>query len=158
MPSILFVCTANQFRSPFAAAYFEAKLLREERAGDWKVASAGTWTTPGLPALPLARKLALDHGINLDDHRTTLVSKKQLIEFDVVLVMESGHKEALLNEFPFAAGYLFLLSEVVDGLGYDIRNPTSSYEDAEKCITDLCELIERGYEKICALAEAVCVT
>ncbi len=158
MPSILFVCTANQYRSAFAAAYFEAKLIREERAGVWTIASAGTWTSPGLPALPLARKLAHDRGINLDDHRTTLVSQHQLIEFDLVLVMESGHKEALLNEFPFAAGYLFMLSEVVDGLRYDIRNPTSSLQEAEKCIMDLCELIERGYEKICNLAEAICVT
>ena len=158
MPSILFVCTANQFRSPFAAAYFEARSNREGPTGDWKIASAGTWTTPGLPALPLARKLAHDHGINIDDHRTMLVSRAQLIEFDLVLVMESGHKEALLNEFPFAAGYLFMLSEVVDGLRYDIRNPTSSLQEAEKCITDLCELIERGFEKICSLAESVCVT
>ena len=158
MPSILFVCTANQFRSPIAAAQFEAKLLREGRAGDWKIASAGTWTTPGLPALPLARKLANDHGINVDNHRSTLVSKTQIIEFDLVLVMESGHKEALLNEFPFAAGYLYMLSEVVDGLRYDIRNPTSSMQEAEKCITELCELIARGFEKICTLAEAICVT
>ena len=86
------------------------------------------------------------------------MSKAQLTEFDLVLVMEAGHKEALLTEFPFAAGYLFMLSEVVDGIRYDIRNPTSSYEEAEKCISDLCGLIERGYEKICTLAEAICVT
>ncbi len=158
MPSILFVCTANQFRSPFAAAQFEARLIQDERAGDWKIASAGTWTTPGLPALPLARKLAHDHEIDIDDHRTTLVSQALLIEFDLVLVMEAGHKEALLTEFPFAAGYLFMLSEVVDGLRYDIRNPSSSLLEAEKCIADLCELLERGYEKICTLAEAICVT
>jgi len=158
MPSVLFVCTANQYRSPIAAARFEARLIREGRRGIWKVASAGTWTTPGLPALPVARKLAHNHGVNLDDHTTKLVSKAQLTEFDLVLVMESGHKEALLTEFPFAAGYLFMLSEVVDGLRYDIRNPTTSYEEAEKCIMDLCELIERGYEKICTLAEAICVT
>jgi len=157
MPSILFVCTANQYRSPFAAAYFEAVLRRKEHAGDWKIASAGTWTTPGLPALPLARKLAHDRGIDIDDHRTSLVTRAQLIEFDLVIVMESGHKEALLTEFPFAAGYLFMLSEVVDGLRYDIRNPTSSLQEAEKCIADLCELLDRGHEKICALAESVCV-
>ncbi len=158
MPSVLFVCTANQYRSPIAAARFEARLTREGRPGIWKISSAGTWTAPGLPVLPVARKLARSHGINLDDHTTKLVSKAQLTEFDLVLVMESGHKEALLTEFPFAAGYLFMLSEVVDGLRYDIHNPTTSYEEAEKCISDLCELIERGYEKICTLAEAICVT
>jgi len=158
MPSVLFVCTANQYRSPIAAARFEAKLNQEGRPGTWKIASAGTWTTPGLPALPLACKLAHNHGLSVDEHKTRLVSRAQITEFDLVLVMESGHKEALLTEFPFAAGYLFMLSEVVDGLQYDIHNPTTSYEEAEKCIRDLCELIERGYEKICTLAEAICVT
>lgn len=158
MPSVLFVCTANQYRSPIAAARFEAKLNEERRLGVWNIASAGTWTTPGLPALALACKLAHNYGLSVDDHKTRLVSRAQITEFDLVLVMESGHKEALLTEFPFAAGYLFMLSEVVDGLQYDIRNPTTSYEEAEKCIRDLCELIERGYEKICKLAEAICVT
>ena len=158
MPSVLFVCTANQYRSPIAAAQFQAKLNREMRPGIWNIASAGTWTTPGLPALPLARRLAHNHGISIDEHRTNLVSQAQMAEFDLVLVMESGHKEALLNEFPFAAGYLFMLSEVVDGLKYDIRNPTNSPEEAEKCVRDLCELVDRGYEKICTLAEAICVT
>ncbi|HUH97904.1 MAG TPA: hypothetical protein VLZ89_11125 [Anaerolineales bacterium] len=158
MPSVLFVCTANQYRSPIAAARFRAKILQDGRPGVWNISSAGTWTTPGLPALPLARKLAHSHGVSLDDHRTRLVSKAQITEFDLVLVMESGHKEALLTEFPFAAGYLFMLSEVVDGLQYDIHNPTSSQEEAEKCIGDLCELLERGYEKICQLAEAICVS
>jgi len=158
MPSVLFVCTANQYRSPIAAARFKAKLMEEGRPGVWSIASAGTWTAPDLPALPFARKLARDHGVSVDEHRTSLVSQAHLTEFDLVLVMESGHKEALLAEFPFAAGYLFMLSEVVDGIPYDIHNPTSSPEEAEQCIHDLCELIERGYEKICTLAEAICIT
>src|SRR5258707_6185850 len=155
MPSVLFVCTANQFRSPIAAARLNARLIQEERPGVWKIASAGTWTTPGLPALPLACELARNYGMNLDEHRTSLVSQAQLAEFDLVLVMEAGHREALLTEFPFAASYLFMLSEVVDEIRYDIHNPTNSYEEAVKCVVDLCDLMDRGYEKICTLAEAI---
>jgi protein-tyrosine phosphatase len=158
MPSVLFVCTANQFRSPIAAARLRSKLIEENRSGAWNIASAGTWTTPDLPALPFARELAHAYGISLDDHRTQLVSRTQMAEFDLVLVMEAGHQEALLTEFPFASGYLFLLSEVVDGIRYDVHNPTNSFDEAAKCIADLHALIERGYESICSLAEAICVS
>jgi len=49
MPSILFVCTANVIRSPFACAAFKKKLFDEGfDMKNWKVDSAGTWTVPNL--------------------------------------------------------------------------------------------------------------
>ncbi len=157
MPSVLFVCTANRFRSPIAAAAFKAKLLKEGRDGTWSIASAGTWTTPGLPAAPLAIRLARQRGLSLDGHRTYPVSQTLLATFDLVLVMDMGHKEALLAEFPFTASYLLLLSEVVDGIRYDISDPANSPDLAGKFLEELCEVVERGYEKICLLAETICV-
>ena len=57
MTSILFLCTANQIRSPFAAAYFK-QLLQHTSYNNWLVDSAGTWATPGLPVGSSLRQLS----------------------------------------------------------------------------------------------------
>ena len=155
MPSILFVCTANQFRSPLAAAQFSKKLNQQQRPGKWEIASAGTWTTPGLAPTPAASRLARHCGLSLDGHHTELVSHSRLAKFDLVLVMEAGHREALLAEFPSHGGRVYLLSEVVDQLHYDIPDPARLPQHAERLVRELCELIERGYENICKLAESI---
>jgi protein-tyrosine phosphatase len=156
MPSILFICTANHYRSPIAAAYFRKKLLEEERPGTWVIGSAGTWTIPDLPASPFAVRLAECQGLSLAGHKTYLVSEAQLIYFDLILVMEAGHKEALLVEFPSIQGRIYLLSEVIDSVCYDVSDPARFPEHAQKLIVELLQLIDRGYQAICALAESLC--
>lgn len=155
MPSILFVCTANQFRSPIAAALFRKKLADQARPGKWEIASAGTWTTPGMAPSPVAGRLARRCGLSLEGHHTELVSHSRLAKFDLVLVMEAGHREALLAEFPSSGGRVFLLAEVVDKIRYDVPDPARAPEHAERFARELCELIERGYETICKLAERI---
>ncbi len=80
MPSVLFVCTANRFRSPLAAGIFKKALAEEERqrasswnigkASDWDVTSAGLYTVPLLPVLPDVLEAAGQLGIDLSDHRS----------------------------------------------------------------------------------------
>ena len=70
MPLILFVCTANRFRSPIAAACTEQKLQKADLANKWTVISAGTWTTEGIPAHPRAVMAAAALGLDLTAHRT----------------------------------------------------------------------------------------
>ncbi|HEX2697833.1 MAG TPA: hypothetical protein VHM28_08995 [Anaerolineales bacterium] len=156
MPSLLFVCTANHYRSPIAAAKLRAMLLKDEQRAAWQVESAGTWTVPGSSALPFAEQLAKQHGLSLNGHKTSLVSQAQLAKFDLILVMERGHKEALLAEFPSAGHHVFMLSEMVDGMEYDIPDPARSEKYAAEFIRVMCELIERGYEKICERIESLC--
>ena len=74
MSVILFVCTANRFRSPIAAAYTESKLRSAGKLGAWVVRSAGTWTTNGEPAHPEAIKAAAELGLDLSTHLTHEVS------------------------------------------------------------------------------------
>ena len=52
-----------------------------------------------------------------------------LKESDVVLVMEEGQKEAIQNEFPFAQNKVHLLSEVVEGVAYDVPDPAGAGEE-----------------------------
>ncbi|MEW5939813.1 MAG: low molecular weight phosphotyrosine protein phosphatase [Chloroflexota bacterium] len=154
MPSVLFVCTGNQFRSPVAAEAFRQRLARDGRAAQWTVNSAGTWTTPGQPPLRLALDAARVLGMDLSRHSTRLVDEDLLKESDLVLVMESGHKEALLVEFPSARGKVFLLSEALEGIAYDIPDPAWSPEETEGILRDVAEMVRKGSGKIYEMAEA----
>lgn len=156
MPSILFVCSANQFRSPIAAACLLKNIEQENADRKWIVESAGTWTRAGLPAphitLQIANQLGLD---GLDRHLTRQVDQKLLNEFDLIIVMEMGHKEAIYSEIPSVGGRLYLLSEIVEDISYDIPDPSDSSIDPNDIGREICMLITRGKGKILELAESI---
>jgi protein arginine phosphatase len=152
MPSILFVCTANRFRSPLAAALFKKNLEERGITGSWQVGSAGTWTIPGKPVLQAASGAALRFGIDLSGHRSSEVSRGLLREYDLILVMQAGQKEALMTEFPELQPKIHLFSEVVEGRSYDIPDFLSSEQELEEVAQELNALIRRGLDSICTLA------
>ncbi len=153
MPTILFVCTANQFRSPLAAACLLKNIEQQKTESNWIVASAGTWAAAGLPApdftLRVAKQLELT---GLDKHLTRQIDRELLNEFDLIIVMEVGHKEALCTEFPSVCNRLHLLSEIVDGFAYDIPDPATSDINPQDIGRELNMLITKGKEKILRLA------
>jgi len=156
MPSVLFVCRANQFRSPLAAAFLLRQIASDHRSKDWNVGSAGTWTKPGLPAASVAIRIADRLELpGLNDHRTRQVNLELLEDYDLILTMERGQLEALASEFPAKKGRLMLLSEVADGLPYDIPDPIDLITDPEEVASELKILIEKGGNKIFHLAEAI---
>lgn len=153
MPSVLFVCTGNQYRSPIAAASFLQQLGERRLADQWVVKSAGTWTLPDEPPLANAVRIAGDLGLNIIDHKTRLVTADELSRYDLILVMERGHKEAITYEFPLTCKNVYLLSEVVDRIAYDIPDPADARVNAKEVALELCDLIQRGFFEICRLAE-----
>src|SRR5512140_1684002 len=120
MPTILFVCTANRFRSPLAAACFQRELDLRKPAGDWHVLSAGMWTSDGMPAMPDAVRSASRLGLDLSRHASQAITSVLTSSADLILVMEQGQKEALQAEFPDSARKVHLLSEAATGYSYDI--------------------------------------
>ena len=123
---ILYVCTANLFRSPIAAACTERKLHAAGLADTWAVASAGTWTTAGLPAHPRALLAATDLGLDLSAHRTREVNTALLAAASLIVVMEQGHKEALECEFPTCRGRITLLGELAGQRDPEIPDPSKT--------------------------------
>lgn len=153
MPSVLFVCTGNQFRSPIAAAAFQKRLNDAGSAAGWSVSSAGTWTAAGQPPHPAALQAATSCGLSLEGHTARLIEASTLSQSDLILVMEKGQKEAILSEFPNVGQRVFLLSEVVEGVAYDIPDPLGSEDDPpEAIIKEVCNLVQKGFDKICELA------
>ncbi|HET9911463.1 MAG TPA: hypothetical protein VFQ13_06195 [Anaerolineales bacterium] len=154
MHKILFVCTGNQYRSPIAAEAFRDQLVQDARDAEWKVNSAGTWTSPGQTPPNEAVELARSHGLTIDRHKTRMLTANMLAEANVILVMEEGHKESIKAEFPFAREKVYLLSQVVEGIAYDIPDPAIVKADARDIISDLVRMIRAGYVKICSIVEA----
>lgn len=154
MPSVLFVCTANQYRSPFAALSFGRALMQNRPAGKWVVESAGTWAKDGVTPQPymveIAKRLGLD---GLEQHLSQQVTRKMMNEFDLIMVMEAGHKEALRSEFQRAQKRIYLLSEVTEGVAYDIADPLTPDINPYKVARQIDQLIIKGFDRIVEAAE-----
>jgi len=165
MPSVLFVCTANRFRSPLASAFYKKALLaagevvQENRgvqnAGGWFVGSAGTWAVPGEPALPIATDASLKFGVDLSSHTTRRVSGRLLSEYDLILVMQNSHKEALQMEFPSRMDHIYLFSHVTERGTYDIPDSYDTEQEVMQIAGEMDSLIQRGYKYIFVLATAL---
>lgn len=155
MPSILFVCTANQYRSPLAAAFFSRKLHADGSFPGWVVESAGTWAVPGRGVPSDGLLAAQEMGIDLEDHHTRQLDRDLLARYDLILVMEKGHREALRIEFPFIQKKVYLLSMVADQLEYDIADPVNSGLETGDIVTEMSRLIDRAYPNICRLVRSL---
>jgi protein-tyrosine phosphatase len=154
MPSVLFVCTANICRSPMAAALFKNKLEKEGELRRWRIESAGTWARNGFPAAEKSRVLLDERGLSLESHLSRAITQKLMGQFDLILTMERGQKEALRVEFPEVADRIYLLTEMV-GEYSDINDPIGGPQaDYEKTIEELEEIFERGYSRILKLARS----
>ena len=153
MYSVLFVCTGNQYRSPIAAEVFRMQLAQDGLSTQFKVNSAGTWAFSGQHASLDAAELARSFGVDISGHLTQLLDAKMLKDSDVVLVMEEGHKEAIQVEFPFARNKVHLLSNVIEGVAYDVPDPAGTGEESRVIIRDLIRMIRAGCGKIYSISK-----
>jgi len=136
-----------------AAAFLE-RLLRERGYADWRVGSAGTWTASGQRLPDDAIRYGQLLGLDLREHLTRGVNSDLLFEFDLILVMERGQKEALTTEFPDLKGRVYMLTEFLDGAPFDIPDPASFPSQREQLLHEMLNLIEQAFPRIVRLAQA----
>ena len=152
MPRILFVCTANICRSPMAAGIFSKVIEEKGESEQWKVESAGTWGLDGESASIGSQTVMNELGIDITDHHSRRVTYDLLESFDLILTMESGHKEALQVEFPELSDRVFMLSEMIN-VEEDIPDPIGGPIEEYKASADLIEhYILNGFTEIKNLA------
>lgn len=153
MPVILFICTANQFRSPLAAAYFSRKIILSGVSGEWMVGSAGTWAVEGLPAHPVALETAAAAGIDISRHRTREVNDKIINVADLIVCMQKNHREALEAEFIAARGRIILLGSFARLPADEIPDPAKdSFSRPEVTAQMIYQSIDDGFAEIMQIA------
>jgi protein-tyrosine-phosphatase len=89
---ILFVCTGNTCRSALAEGIARREAI-ERGLIEFDVTSAGTSAWNGAPASDGALLVALEHGVDLNNHRARQLSRDIVVEQDVILVMGPHHLE-----------------------------------------------------------------
>jgi protein-tyrosine-phosphatase len=134
------------------AALLANRLARDPQRRNWTVDSAGVFAYEGQPASVNAVLEMRERGIELGGHCSQPVDHRLMEAADLVLAMTRHHVEGLQQAFPDQAGKVRLLSEMV-GRTYDIADPYGASRAAySTAARDLAALIERGYERIVALA------
>jgi len=154
MPAVLFVCTGNLYRSPISAALFNAILVQKQAdLSAWRVESAGTWAQADQPSPPEVLQAMAKRGLDLTSYRSRMVSAEILAEFDLILTMESGQKEALCIEFPKIARRVFMLSEMA-GSQVSISDPIDrSVDGVGDVALEIEDWLTRGKDRIFQLVQ-----
>ena len=154
MPSILFVCSANQCRSPMAEVLFRRLLEEKGEADEWRVESAGVWAYDGARATTNAQKVMAKRGLDLSRHLSQPASSTLLKQFDLTLVMEQEHKMALQDQNPQLADRIYLMREIAGQEG-DFADPVGGSLNRYRAAADeLGMLIRVGIDRIEALVKA----
>ena len=153
MVNILFVCSANRFRSVIAAEHLRSLLKRDPSTVEWQVSSAGTWAKNGQPPIPQALRFAASREMDIEDVHSRDVNKEILTTATLVIVMTESQREALLIEFPDAGEKVFLMSEVCEDQVFDIPDPFEKDDKTGDAIGDeIIGMISDGLPRICAKA------
>ena len=113
---VLFVCTANISRSPYAERR-AAQLLAGMDGDPVRVASAGT---PGYPGRGMDPEMAAQlraRGGEPNGHVSRSVTHDLLVETELVLTFELAHRMRLTSAWPDQAIKVFGLRQFADALG-----------------------------------------
>ncbi len=136
-----------------AGALFERLVRPQIGRASWRIDTAGTWATAGLPASRNGVIVMENMGLDIQNHRSKQVDGALLSEFDLILTMEYGHKEALQIEFPDIADRVFMLSEMT-GESHDVDDPIGGpVEDYEVTAKEIDRYLTKGFKKIMRLIQ-----
>ena len=145
---ILFVCTGNICRSPFAEGLLK-KLVQKKGLDDIVIDSAGLLALPGNSASGLAQKVAAEYDVDLSGHIAKSVKEDIVDGSDLILVMENSHAKDLLDAFPEAKDKVFLIRRfarfgsrdrwIADPYGLNYEAYRFCFLDIQDCVSGLAE-------------------
>ncbi len=92
---------------------------RQKRAST-EIRSAGLDAVEGHPPDPVSRELLKTVDIDIKGHRARQLNADLVRQSDLILVMESWHKDELLARHPESRGKVFTLGH---WMGWEVRDP-----------------------------------
>lgn len=146
--NILFVCTGNTCRSPLAAGFLK-KLLERNSLCEMEIGSAGLTALPGSQASFHSLRVALENSVYLEEHQARLVTPELIDKADLIVVMEPGHRQELLDRYPKTSGKILLLRQfarygsqkrgIHDPYGLNLEAYRFCFQDIKECVESLHE-------------------
>jgi protein-tyrosine phosphatase len=86
--------------------------------------------------------------LDISAHRSRSITDDIARTFDLILVMEEGHREALCIEFPDLADRIYRLSDMA-GQSYDIPDPISGpIAEVRAVAHEMDAVLQQGFERI----------
>jgi tRNA threonylcarbamoyl adenosine modification protein (Sua5/YciO/YrdC/YwlC family) len=132
--SIVFVCTGNTCRSPMAdvlcrtliAQKLGCKVSELEDRGVM-VSSAGISASMGARPSPEGVAVMAEMGIDLGGHASQPLGPQLIRHADIIWTMTRSHRQAILQQWPEAAGRVHMLSLDGQDVGDPIGHPIDQY-------------------------------
>lgn len=120
-----------------AEALFKDVLIKKNKK-KVSISSAGLYAMVGHNPDIMAIQLMLEKGIDISDYKATQLDRDMIRKADLVLVMESSHKEIIESKEPSAKGKVFRLGE---WSAFDIPDP---YKLEREIFELVMQQIEKG--------------
>ncbi|WP_458862226.1 arsenate reductase/protein-tyrosine-phosphatase family protein [Acidaminobacterium chupaoyuni] len=141
---VLFVCTGNTCRSPFAAAVWNR--LARERGMSVHAESCGLAAVSGEESSPAAIEAAQNLGYDIKEHRARGASAYLLEEAEHIYVMSPSHLRAIENANAEWGKKTSLLSPdgVPDPYGGNAEVYRNAYEAIEEAVRKRMDHREAG--------------
>jgi protein-tyrosine-phosphatase len=145
---LLFVCTGNTCRSPLAEV-IARRMIADRAITDLTVGSAGTSAWDDAPASDGALLVALEHGIDLGDHRSRPLAQELVSHAQVILTMGPHHLDRA--EALGGTGRSWLLTDFGGGTPRPVSDPFGGDLDVYRAtFTELEQAIGAVLDRIVA--------
>lgn len=119
---ICFICTGNACRSPFAETVMR-KLLNDSCIENIKVSSMGTLDWGENPRDAVMVNVAKDLGYVMTG-TTTPMTREALMAFDLIIVFESAHRNAVTRVLDYSHWErIVLFNQLAFGTSDDVADP-----------------------------------
>lgn len=114
---VLVVCVGNICRSP------TGEYLLKQRLPKHQIASAGLGALVGKPADSQAQTVAQQHNVDLSPHIAQQLTPELAAQYDLILVMEQKHIEAVCAISPSARSKTMLFGQWLPQGRRDVPDP-----------------------------------
>lgn len=130
---ILLVCTGNTCRSPMAEGWLRHELSRKGLGEQIEVSSCGICARDGGSAAVESILTLKNDEVTLEDFKTRLCRREEVLSADLVLVMSEEHRKFISELCPPARDRIVVL-DVADPIGMSIEFYDRSYRSIKEKI------------------------